>query len=385
MCLQIPGGWLADRFGGRWFCGCGLVVSSVVSLLTPTAASIHIVVLVLLRILAGICEGPMPPSVQTLLARWSQPKYRSIVISVNKSGIDLGAVVGMLVAGILCDFGFAGGWPSVFYVFGMAGCLWCIFWFLFCYSSPSTHPWISKAERQYWENVLGTVDSASRQRTPAPWSQIFTSIPVWALAVATFSQAWGFTTIQTCMPMFMYDVLGFNSLKNGVVCALPYLALCAFNPLFGFLTDWLRSPGRLSTKVVRKAFIVTGFAVSGVSSIFVCYTDCSRILACLFFCLAVSGSSMSFPNIIANVHDLSPPHAGILIAVALTAGSLAQVGGPLVVGEVTQQHSTYDDWQIVFYICAAMYAIGAAVFVIFGSTERQSWAEPQKQPETTTK
>ena len=102
----------------------------------------------------------------------------------------------------------------------------------------------------------------------------------------------------------------------------------------------------------------------------------------LFFCYAVGASALSFPNIVANVHDLAPLHAGKLVALTMTAGGLAQIGGPLVVGKVTKQQSTYDEWRIVFFLSAALYVVGAAAFVTFGSVEHESWAEPQKQPAT---
>ena len=380
MCLQIPGGWLTDKVGGRWFYGGGVLILSVVSLLTPAAAGIHISVLMVLRIIAGMSDGIMPPAVQSLFARWSEPRYRSIIVSIKKSGANLGTCVGLLVTGILCDSDIAGGWPAVFYLFGIIGLLWCVVWYLFCYSSPGTHPCISKTERQYWESVTGTGNVA---RPPAPWGQILTSVPVWAMVIAGFAQAWGFFTIQTCVPLYMYDVLGFNMTKNGLFSGLPFLVLVVFDPLSAFLTDWLRAPGRLSTNVVRKSFVLIGFVISCLSFIFIMYTGCNRVLAVMFLCLAVSGAVMSLTNIITNVHDLAPLHAGKLIALGMAGVSMAGIGGPLVVGELTHQRSTYEDWRTVFFICAVMYVVGATVFSIFGSTERQSWAEPQKPAATT--
>ena len=34
------------------------------------------------------------------------------------SGAQLGTVFAMPISGLLCDSGFLGGWPSVFYIFG---------------------------------------------------------------------------------------------------------------------------------------------------------------------------------------------------------------------------------------------------------------------------
>ena len=39
---QIPGGYLASRFGGRYVFGLGILLTSVLTLLTPLAAEIHI-------------------------------------------------------------------------------------------------------------------------------------------------------------------------------------------------------------------------------------------------------------------------------------------------------------------------------------------------------
>ena len=53
---QIPGGYLASRFGGRYVFGLGILLTSVLTLLTPLAAGIHIGALLALRMLEGMFE-----------------------------------------------------------------------------------------------------------------------------------------------------------------------------------------------------------------------------------------------------------------------------------------------------------------------------------------
>ena len=115
---------MADRFGGKWPFGVSVLGPSVISLLTPAAARLHLGVFLLLRVLAGLFAGFELPAVQALVARWSAPKNRSLVVAAIMVGANTGVIVGMMLSGVLCDRGFAGGWPSVFYVFGIVGCLW---------------------------------------------------------------------------------------------------------------------------------------------------------------------------------------------------------------------------------------------------------------------
>ena len=53
---QIPGGWLAERIGGKWVFGVGVAVSSLLSLFIPLAAFTNVWLLVAVRLVAGIFE-----------------------------------------------------------------------------------------------------------------------------------------------------------------------------------------------------------------------------------------------------------------------------------------------------------------------------------------
>lgn len=372
MNAQIAGGLVADAYGGKLpLAGC-ILLSSLVALLTPTAANVHIGVVIMLRVLSGLGEGALFPSVHSLTSRWTHPDHRSVIIGTIYSGIDTGTIFGMLMAGYLCDYGFAGGWPSVFYVFGTAGCVWSVAWLLLCYNSPATHPRMSKAERDYWAAVADTTDEDAA--VPVPCKEIFKSIPVWALSIAFLAEDWGFFTIVTCIPLFIHDVLGFNMLTNGLVSGFPFIVSGILTPLNGLLVDWLRAPGRLSTNVVRKGFTAGGFSVTACSFVLLSLAGCNRTLAVIIIFTATVGSALSYPNVAVNIFDLAPAHAGKLMGLVYTVVNLGAIGAPMVVGSLTYHGSTRQEWKIVFYIGAAVYITGALVFVIFGSAKLQSWA-----------
>lgn len=46
-------------------------------------------------------------------------------------------------------------WEAVFYVTGVIGVIWFIFWWILVYDSPAQHPNISEKERNYIEKSLG--------------------------------------------------------------------------------------------------------------------------------------------------------------------------------------------------------------------------------------
>ena len=348
-------------------------MSSFTSLLTPAAARIHICLVIALRVLSGLGEGAMVPANQALVARWSAPQFHSAVVGAIFLAVDVGVIVGSVLAGILWDYGFAGGWPSVFYVFGMVGCVWFVCWCFLCYSSPYTHPRMSTAEREYWDRTIGTVDQT--RHPPTPWRKIFTSAPVWALAVAFFATEWYYFTMATCLPLYMHDVQGLNMTANGMLSAIPFLSSAFMIPFAGLIVDWLRAPGRLSTNIVRKSSCIVGVTLACLLLILLGYTGCNRALAVTVVFLATGTQGIAFNSVITNQLDLAPLHAGMIMGLTNAVANLGAVGAPLAVGGLTSQQSAPLEWQHVFFLTAGVYTFGALVFVIFGSGNRQSWAD----------
>lgn len=72
----------------------------------------------------------------------------------------------MPLSGLLAEYGFDGGWPSIFYVFGVIGVLWSIAFIWLVYEDPSSHPKMDEKEKKYilsslWGTANVTVSSTS--------------------------------------------------------------------------------------------------------------------------------------------------------------------------------------------------------------------------------
>ena len=53
---QLPGGWIATRFGGKHVFGIGALVTSVLTFITPQMAYINLWTLVTVRVIIGFFE-----------------------------------------------------------------------------------------------------------------------------------------------------------------------------------------------------------------------------------------------------------------------------------------------------------------------------------------
>jgi len=363
---------LAERIGGKILFGGGVLVSALLTLLIPTAARWSVYVLIGLRVLAGIAEGVILPSMHALLSLWIPPVERSRAVTFVLSGTQVGTVIGMLLSGVLCDHGFTGGWPSVFYVFGAAGCAWSFAWLVLCHSSPSVHPRISVAERQYIERSLESCETSAK--LPTPWTKIATSRPVWACAAAHFANNWNAYTLLTCLPKYMHDVLQLDMTQNGLLSALPYITKWPLITGGGQLADWLRAPHRLQTTTVRKLFCAAGLLIPGIFLSAVGLLGCNRILIVCAVVIAVATAGLAVSGYGVNHLDLAPKHAGTLMGLTSTLATVPGILGPQVVGALTYHASNRVQWQKYFYITFAIYCFSAVIFLIFGSGELQSWA-----------
>ena len=86
ICTQIPGGMIAEKYGGKWLFGLGILGTAVLSLVTPVGARVDTAVLITIRVVQGLLEGFTVPALQAMMAKWLPPGERSRLAAVINSG-----------------------------------------------------------------------------------------------------------------------------------------------------------------------------------------------------------------------------------------------------------------------------------------------------------
>ena len=69
-----------------------------------------------------------------MIGRWVPPAERARAISLNASGVPLGAVFALVVTPIIVE---QMGWPWAFYLFGVLGLIWAVPWAMKVTASPA--------------------------------------------------------------------------------------------------------------------------------------------------------------------------------------------------------------------------------------------------------
>lgn len=78
---ELPGGRLAELIGGRRVFGHSMLWASLLTLLTPLAAHLNYVVLIIVRVVLGFMLGASWPAIHPVAAVWIPPMERSKFMS----------------------------------------------------------------------------------------------------------------------------------------------------------------------------------------------------------------------------------------------------------------------------------------------------------------
>jgi MFS family permease len=240
--MQVPSGWIVDRFGVRRAYAFGFAVWSIACALT--GAFRNIAAIMFFRITMGVGQSVAFPASARTVANWFPDTERGLVNSSYLIGVRLGqALVNAAGVGLIALY----GWRTLFVLGGLVPLLWIVPWMLTLrrWETPGSSAATGASNRFTFASSFGLL----RQRT----------------VLGTFL---GFFVFDYVWFVFVYWLPGYLRLERHFTPAqmafhssVPFLVMSIVIIVSGIAADRLIASGFNELRV-RKAFIATGFAIA---------------------------------------------------------------------------------------------------------------------------
>eukprot|EP01121_Diplochlamys_sp_Union-15-3_P003145 TRINITY_DN1299_c0_g1_i1.p2 TRINITY_DN1299_c0_g1~~TRINITY_DN1299_c0_g1_i1.p2 ORF type:complete len:509 (-),score=67.58 TRINITY_DN1299_c0_g1_i1:90-1616(-) len=361
---QLPGGWLASKYGGKYLFGFGILLAGIGTAITPY--TIHYFWLVLLcRILTGFAEGVTYPAVHALMASWVPIQERSRAIGIAWGGAYVGTVLTTILAPLVVN---AYGWRYVFLISGGVAIGWFVLWTILSASSPESldRNLFVKYISHYEKTLIQTNREVKQiSNKPTPFISFFLSLPFWAIIINHFGNNWGGYILLMWLPSYMKDKLGFDLQKSGIFSFLPYMAMAIFTMSSGRIADFIIQKKLLSVVGTRKLMQTLGMISPALFLSITSFTNPTKYEAVAYMVCAVGLNGFVAAGYGVNHIDISPKYAGTLYGITNTAATIPGIVGVYVTGPLLQKY--HGDWSVVFMIAVLIYVFAYIFYLFFAS------------------
>lgn len=366
--MQIPGGWLLDRFGSKkvytyslFFWSLFTFMQGFVDIFPIAWAGISMFIM---RFMLGFSEAPSFPANARIVAAWFPAKERGTASAIFNSAQYFSLALFSPLLGYLT---FAWGWEHVFTVMGGMGFVLTAVWVKYMHN-PTDHPRMSRAELDYISANGAVVDMDHKKvddgSQKGPKLDYIKQLLSNRMMLGIFFGQYFLNTITwfflTWFPIYLVQEKGMSILKVGFVASIP--ALCGFGGgvLGGLFSDYLIKRGCTLT-VARKLPIVLGMLLA--SSIILCnYTD-NTVLVIALMALAFFGKgfgALGWPVI----SDVAPKEiVGLCGGVFNVFGNVASIVTPLAIGYMVKELHSFNG-ALVFVGCSALMMMVCYLFVV---------------------
>ncbi len=342
--LQIPVGYVVDRFGLKWTYAAAFVLWSLASAAVGVASSFSQILI--FRLLLGVGEAVAQPASLAYIRQNFDEDQQGLPTSVYLSGMMLGPALGAFLGAALLQ---TLGWRNLFIYTGLGGCIWLL-------------PWI-------WLAPSGA-GRASQPKPPQPgpagarlpWPNLLKNSTCWGITIGSFFYSYYWYFCLTWIPSYLVMVHGLSFLKMGAYTAAPLLGMAVVSTISGRACDRIIRSRGLPPLLVRRAFVCTGFVLGSSLLLLLGVKSVNGVLAILVF--ALLGLGVASANYWALTQAISPAKMiGRVIGYQNTIANLAGVCAPILTGFLVGQTKNFH-LAILFAGVSLLIAAAAFAFLV---------------------
>ena len=346
--FEIPGGWLADRFGARLMLTRIVIWWSAFTALTGIAWNLGS--LIAIRFLFGCGEAGAFPGATSAIARWFPRNELARAQSIVMFGSRIGfAMTSWVVIALMTSY----GWRAVYWIFAVLGLVWAVGWSAWFRDTPEQHPSVGSTELAHIRDQR----TASGQEARIAWGALLASRNVWALCGMYSGYTWGLYFYIQWLPTYLEQARGLELPEIGPMAAAVLLSGALANLSGGWLSDKLAP--RLGIRAARRLPAVAGLVAAGVFLALAATIE-SDLLALVCLGLSFGSAELILAVTWATCLDIGGSAAGV---VSGTMNSLGQAGGalaPWLIGMMVDRTGT---WELPLLVSAVYYGVSAVLWL----------------------
>jgi MFS transporter, ACS family, glucarate transporter len=339
--MEIPSGWLIDRFGPR------LVLTRVVvcwSFFTAaTGLAWNFASMLAARLLFGAGEAGCFPGLAKTFSNWLPPEERARAEGWKAASARWGgSAAPLLVVALYASL----GWRVTFVIFGAIGFIWAGFFYFLFRNRPN-------------EQTAAIVPGR------APWRTFLRSTSAWALCIQWFCHFYGFYFYVTWLPTYLLEARGV-ALKHGAMLGGMPLLSAGCGCLFA---GYLVPPLARRWGIVHARRALAYIAYGGAALFLLLFTFIhDPNLAMVVMSLSSFVVELSSPVTWTTAMDLGGESVGLLTGMMNTLGHLGGSVAPTIIGYLLA--ASGNNWNIAFYASASLYALGGLCWVVLDPVTR---------------
>jgi MFS transporter, ACS family, glucarate transporter len=359
--FEIPSGWLGDVLGPRKTLMRIVLWWSVFT--SASGMAWNFPSLLMARFLFGAGEAGAYPNMSRSFSRWFPAIERGAAHgAVFMSSRFGGAIAPPLVILIIS----AAGWRASFWIFGLLGIFWSVFWWRWFRDDPAAHPSVSAAEL-----ALIKAGTPPTTRVRVHWRDLL-DLNLLCICLMYFCIGYGLYFYLTWLPTYFKEARGFSAKEAAWLSGAVLLTEGVAAMTGGWLTD--RLTARHGLKVGRSIGAVA-MPLSGLLILWAALTS-HPIAAAVSIALAAGFADLCLSPSWAMCHDVGGESAGTVTGAMNTLGNLGGAISPLVVGYSVQ---IWGSWSTPLVITAGVYFIGGALTLVCNPHRRLIFREQKTQ------
>lgn len=332
--MQIPGGWLTDKFGTYRTVIVAIAMWSLFTIMTGFAWSLG--ALVIIRILFGIGEGAYPSASLKEIDMAFPYEQRSAAMSSTISSNYVGAAIApMIVAPIIATL----GWRVAFHAMGIIGIIFVIVY------AVLLRP--KQKEKTAAAGVAGN---------KVPWKNILSNGMLWQFFLVVFGLSIITKGLDSWMPTYLLTARHISLAGIAWMVPMPSIAAGIGAIVSGFiLVKFFKGHEKLMLALT--SLCATGFMFGMYEAKSVAAVIAFEIATYFFKSLAFAGTYALLAQLI------SKDEYGSAVGIVNFGGQLAGFLAPLIIGFMVSAFNGSFSAGFLFIVFAAAVAFVAALTI----------------------